>query len=55
MGGEHYIVPFEYRTYYAGESTPSDQYYSDYDDYWVHEVFVGRFSIQSFHNDREKN
>lgn len=40
MAGEHGTVPFEYRNYY--ENTPSDQYYSDYDDDWTHEVFVGR-------------
>ncbi len=41
IGGEHSDVPFEYRTYYQ-DSTPSDQYYSDFDDDWVYEVFVGR-------------
>lgn len=46
MGGETSVVPFGYRTY-QGESTPSDQYYSDYDDDWAHEVYVGRASIQS--------
>ncbi len=45
LGGEHSTVPFEYRTYYE-ESTPSDQYYSDYDDDWVHEVFVGRSTAE---------
>jgi hypothetical protein len=46
MGGEHETVPFAYRTYYS-ESAPSDQYYSDYDDDWTHEVFVGRASVGS--------
>jgi hypothetical protein len=46
MGGENETVPFEYRTYYE-ESTPSDQYYSDFDDDWLHEVFVGRVSVGS--------
>jgi len=46
MGGEHGTVPFEYRDY-GGGSTPSDQYYSDYDDDWTHEVYVGRASISS--------
>ena len=46
LAGEHGTVPFEYRTYY-GENTPSDQYYSDYDDDWVHEVFVGRVTVGS--------
>jgi len=54
LGGENETVPFEYRDYYAGESTPSDQYYSDFDDDWTNEVFVGRvtaetgFEIQTF-------
>jgi hypothetical protein len=43
LGGENATVPFEFRTYYD-ESAPSDQYYSDYDDDWTHEVFVGRFT-----------
>ncbi len=41
LGGENETVPFEYRTYYS-ESTPGDQYYSDFDDDWTHEAFVGR-------------
>jgi hypothetical protein len=46
MGGENGDVPFEYRTYYE-DYTPSDQYYSDFDDDWIHEVFVGRVTGQS--------
>ncbi len=46
LGGENETVPFEYRTYYS-ESTPSDQYYSDFDDDWTHEVFVGRVTVGS--------
>ena len=46
MGGEHETVPFRYRTYYT-ESTPSDQYYSDYDNDWTNEVMVGRVSVGS--------
>ena len=46
MGGEHETVPFLYRSY-IGEVTPSDQYYSDFDDDWVHEVFLGRISAES--------
>jgi len=45
LAGEHSTVPFEYRTYYQ-ESTPSDQYYSDYDDDWTNEVYVGRVTAQ---------
>lgn len=46
IGGENETVPFAYRLYYA-ESTPSDQYYSDYDNDWTNEVFVGRASVGS--------
>ena len=42
IGGENETVPFCYRTYYNSENTPSDQYYSDYDNDWTNEVFVGR-------------
>jgi hypothetical protein len=44
LGGENETVPFEFRTYYQ-ENTPSDQYYSDYDGDWIHEVFVGRVTV----------
>lgn len=50
MGGEGSIVPF-CRRYYYGEYpdqiTPSDQYYSDFDDDWIHEVIVGRASVET--------
>jgi len=46
LGGENGTVPFEYITYYQ-QYTPSDQYYSDFDDDWTHEVFVGRVSVGS--------
>jgi hypothetical protein len=46
LGGENETVPFAYRTYYQ-QNTPSDQYYSDFDDDWTHEVFVGRVSAGS--------
>jgi hypothetical protein len=46
MGGEDGTVPFKYR-YYYDESTPSDQYYADYDDDWTCEVYVGRISGSS--------
>jgi hypothetical protein len=45
IGGETETVPFCYRTYYNGENTPSDQYYSDYDNDWTNEVYVGRVSV----------
>jgi len=44
IAGEHGTVPFEYRNYY--ENAPSDQYYSDYDDDYTHEVFVGRSTAE---------
>ncbi len=46
MGGEHSSVPFVYRLYQS-EECPSDQYYSDYDGDWTHEVFVGRAPVES--------
>jgi hypothetical protein len=46
LAGEHESIPFEYRIY-DEEDTPSDQYYSDYDDDWVHEVYVGRASVDT--------
>ncbi|MDH4223044.1 MAG: C25 family cysteine peptidase [candidate division Zixibacteria bacterium] len=45
IGGEETIVPFEYRNYWS--EAISDQYYSDYDDDWIHEVFVGRIPVSS--------
>ncbi len=48
LGGEHETIPFGFRTYIEeAENTPSDQYYSDFDDDWTHEVFVGRVSVGS--------
>jgi hypothetical protein len=44
LGGENETVPFAYRQY-SDEVAPSDQYYSDFDDDWTHEVFVGRVSV----------
>jgi hypothetical protein len=44
MGGENEVVPLGYRYYYQ-ESAPGDQYYSDFDDDWTHEVYVGRVSV----------
>jgi hypothetical protein len=46
FGGEHESVPFAYRVLHE-EDVPSDQYYSDYDDDWTHEVFVGRVPVGS--------
>jgi hypothetical protein len=46
LAGEGEIVPFCYRTYYPSEPhTPSDQYYSDFDDDWTNEVYVGRATV----------
>jgi hypothetical protein len=50
IGGEDDYVPFAWRYYYGdypSQITPSDEYYSDYDDDWTHEVFVGRASVHS--------
>jgi len=46
MAGENITVPFEFRNY-ADENTPSDMYYSDYDDDWTDEVYVGRAPIDN--------
>jgi gingipain R len=45
IGGEHSTVPFEYRNY-DGDNIPSDQYYGDYDNDWIYEVYVGRVSAE---------
>jgi hypothetical protein len=45
LAGEPTTVPIQYVTQYQ-ESTPSDQYYSDFDDDWTHEVFVGRSTAE---------
>ncbi len=47
MGGEGSDVPYGERHYYGGypdQIAPSGQFYSDFDDDWVHEVYVGRVS-----------
>ncbi|MGB2768531.1 MAG: C25 family cysteine peptidase [Candidatus Zixiibacteriota bacterium] len=44
LGGEHETIPFAYRQY-SDEVAASDQYYSDFDDDWTHEVFVGRATV----------
>jgi hypothetical protein len=41
MCGEHGDVPFKFKSY-VDESIPSDEYYADFDDDWLMEVFVGR-------------
>jgi hypothetical protein len=45
MGGENNVIPFAWREYHSTDIVPSDQYYSDFDDDWSHEVFVGRVSV----------
>lgn len=50
IGGEGTSVPYGERHYYGdsvGQIAPGDQYYSDFDDDWVHEVYVGRVSGDS--------
>jgi hypothetical protein len=47
MGGEGDDVPYGERLYYGDypdQVAPSGQFYSDFDDDWVHEVYVGRVS-----------
>jgi hypothetical protein len=44
LGGENETIPFVYRDY-SHEPTASDQYYTDFDDDWTHEVFVGRATV----------
>ncbi|MFQ6103999.1 MAG: C25 family cysteine peptidase [Candidatus Glassbacteria bacterium] len=49
LGGGNSTVPFAYRYYYGSypsQITPSDQYYSDFDDDWTHDVYVGRASAE---------
>jgi hypothetical protein len=45
LGGENNTVPYAQRFYHEQSNVPSDQYYSDFDDDWIHEVFVGRASV----------
>ena len=45
IGGEGGTVPFEYRVY-DSENIPSDQYYGDYDNDWIYEVYVGRVTAE---------
>jgi len=45
IGGEGGTVPFEYRSY-DGDNIPSDQYYGDYDNDWIYEVYVGRVTAE---------
>jgi len=45
LGGENATVPFVYRNYRM--DTASDQYYSDFDDDWTNEVYVGRASVEN--------
>ncbi|MEM4258097.1 MAG: C25 family cysteine peptidase [Candidatus Thermoplasmatota archaeon] len=52
MAGQPSTVPMQYQTWYSDPSypqyasTPSDQYYSDFNDNWVHDVFVGRVTAE---------
>jgi hypothetical protein len=46
LGGDASVVP--YRIYnYVGDNIPSDFYYSDVDDDWFSEVYVGRASVEN--------
>jgi hypothetical protein len=46
LGGEDPAIPMAYRYYYLDPAS-SDQYYSDYDDDGIHEVFVGRVPVEN--------
>jgi hypothetical protein len=46
LGGDISVIP--YQTYnYVGDNIPSDFYYSDVDDDWFSEVYVGRASVEN--------
>jgi hypothetical protein len=48
LGGDVSVVPVKTKYFsITGEYVPGDQYYSDYDDDWYCEVFVGRASVQN--------
>ena len=40
-----YAIPFEERNY-VSEDIPSDQYYGDFNDNWVYDVYVGRVTAE---------
>ena len=46
LGGDAEYVPVKSR-YFVGEMVPGDYYYSDYDDDWISEVFVGRVPAEN--------
>lgn len=46
IGGDANSVPMESK-YYEGDWVPSDMFYSDYDDDWYCEVFVGRAPVDN--------
>ncbi len=46
LGGDADFVPVK-EEYYVGEWVPGDHYYSDYDDDWFCEVFVGRAPVRT--------
>ncbi len=46
LGGDAEYIPVKSR-YYVGEWVPGDYYYSDYDDDWLSEVFVGRVPAEN--------
>lgn len=45
LGGENGVIPFKTRVYLVN-AVPSDAYYSDFDDDWLHEVMVGRATVE---------
>jgi hypothetical protein len=48
LGGDSNVIPVKTKYFsITGENVPGDMYYSDYDDDWVCELFVGRASIDN--------
>ena len=45
LGGDTNTIPYQSLTI-AGESIPNDTYYSDYDEDWTCEVYVGRAPVR---------
>jgi len=44
LGGDTNYIPY-HTAYYQGDDIPTDTYYSDYDDDWSCEVYIGRASV----------
>jgi hypothetical protein len=46
LGGDTGQIPYK-NQYYLSCTIPTDSYYSDYDDDWTNEVFIGRASVDN--------